>query len=94
MNPPVLLNHSQNIALADNRILNIFQLYLTAAVLANQNLLAGSNDHLDFVAIHNAARADFDNFVNLRLFLSGRGEENTGSGALLGFVLLENNSVC
>ena len=67
---------------------------LAAAVLADQNLLTGGHDHGDFVAIDKAAGADFNNFINLGLFLSGRGEENAGSGALLGFVLLENNSVC
>ena len=94
INPPELLDHGQNVALADNGVFLLFQFDLGAGVLADQNLLAGGHDHGDFIAVNETAGADFDNFIDLGLFLGGRGEENAGSGALLGFVLLENNSVC
>ena len=89
-----LFYDSENVALTDDGVFRLIELYLAAAVLADENLFANLNFHFNFVAVNYAAGADLDDFIYLGLFLRRCRKEDTALGLFLGFRLHEHYSVC
>ena len=89
-----LFYDSENVALTYNCVFLLIELYLAAAVLADENLFADLDFHLDLVAVNNAAGAYLNDLIYLGLFLCRRRKKDSALGLFLGFGLHKHYSVC
>ena len=80
-----LFYNSQYIRLAYDGILLTVNLDFGAAVLADDNLVANLNGHLNLIAVNKPTGTNCNNLGCLRLFLCATCKKNTALGGLLGY---------
>ena len=74
--------------LDDNVFLVIIDLDFRAGIFGIDDLIAGLDFHLDFLAVNHAAGAYSDNFCLLGLIFFLAGKDDAGLGCSLSFQLL------
>ena len=74
--------------LDDNVFLVIIDLDFRAGIFGIDDLIAGLDFHLDFLAVNHAAGAYSDNFCLLGLLFFLAGKDDAGLGCSLSFQLL------
>ena len=92
--PPELFYNRENVALANDGIIDAVELDLGAGVFRHDHAVADTNFHLHFIAVHHAAGANRDDLGEHGLFLVRSGKNDAGSGGLHRLNGLEQNTVC
>ena len=91
---PRLFDDRKDITLLDDNVfLVIVDLDFRAGIFGIDDLIAGLDFHLDFLAVNHAAGADCDDLCLLRFLFFLAGKDNAGLCGCLSFQLFQYNSV-